>query len=267
MYTINTIPIAHWGLRAGAIGSSLTGYALAGAWALPKRLGDTHRNWQGEVEPYVLADDLRFDGRDLTLRLACTAPSAQERCARLTAFKNDLPDYFTLGHPTLGSFEVGVSRVEVQFHGRLWGGLTLHLREPQPVLGTVLPSADGGAYGIDHRSWVSLGFVVEAIDGRAGLANWQPLSVTTDPLRDAWRPGGRSVQTLTIKGTVKGADYAQFQRRIEALQAIFSAPGLRTIGCADGDTIAGFCVDGFTIETHNFDPVHWGRFTCKMIVL
>lgn len=266
-YTINDTPISQWGMYARVINDSLRGYALSGAWSLTKRLGETHCNWEGDIEPYVLADDMHFDGRELTLRLACTASSTQERHERIKAFQRELPDQFTLSHQTLGTFEVGLTHLKVQHYGRKWGGLTLSLREPQPRFGSILPVPDGGVFGIDGNSWASLGFVVETLSGNDHLGNWQPLSVTTDPNTDVWRPGYREPNIVTVKGTIKGANYAQFKSHIEALQALLAAPGVRTINYFDGSTFIAFCVDGFEVEAYNFKPVHWGQFNCKMIVL
>lgn len=268
MYLINSIPISRWGMRAGVIGSRSDGYALSGVWSLPKRLGDTHYDWQDEVEPYVAAEDINLDGRDLSLSLACTASSAESRHTRIDKFCAELPDSFTLKHPTLGSFVVGVQKVDVKHHLKQWGTLTLNLREPRPVIGGVLPMKDNGDFGIDGYSWKQLGLVVESMDGYHGRSDWQPLPVTTDPRSDHWVAGYRSPATVTLQGTIVGATYVDFMAKVRALQSLLSAPGTRTIRCFDGATIIAFCVDGFDVsQVMNFKPVHWGQFTCKMIKL
>lgn len=268
-YTINNTPLAHWGVQAGTVGTPLTGYALSGVWSLPKRRGQTHCVWPTEgVEPYVASGDIVLDGRDLTWSLACKASTRGELAAKIEAFLAEVPDHFTLAHPILGTYHVGLQEAVPTVRGRVWAQLTLKLREPQPVLGTVLPQTDGGAYGIDGRSWARLGLVVSKSDGVHDLPAWKPLAVTLDPQRDTWAKGYRTARTLTIAATIKGDTYADFAAKVAGLQALLSAPGVRSVALSDGTVCEAFCVDGFEVDpVYNFRPVHWGTFTCKMTIV
>lgn len=265
-YSINHIPIFDWGLKAGVINTRLQGYALGGAWSLPKRVGSTHYDWTGDVEPYVDSNDIALAGRDLTLSLVCTASLATELRAKLDVFSAEIPDWFTLSHKKLGEFEVGLLSIDIQTHGDSWAALTLKLCEPQPTLGATLPVQDNGAHGIDGYSWTQLGFVAKTIDNRYGATAWQPLSVTTNPAVDSWMPGYRAPRTITIQGTIRGADYADFAAKVGVLQTLLAAEGVRRITHFDGSAFDAFCVDGFEItDLCNFHPTHFGKFTCKMI--
>lgn len=267
-YTINNTPLESWGLQAGVIDSRITGYALEGAWSLPKRLGKTYHDWQGSLEPYVDADDIRFDGRDLILKVICKARSAEELQAKLSAFEDHMPDHFTLAHPVLGSYQVGLQSADVTTYGGLWGEVVLKLREPSPNIGTALPAPDLKGCGIDGYSWEQLGFVVNTIADRHNTPAWKPLNITVNPLSDNWLAGYRDMKTATISGTVKAADYQEFARRVAVLQTVIGAPGVRKVCYYDGSTFDAFCTDGFQVsEVYNFKPTHWGRFTCKMIVI
>lgn len=266
-YFINDIPISQWGLQAGVIGSKLTGYALSDVWSLPKRLGDTFYNWQGDLEPYVDADDIHFDGRDLTLSLVCKAISAGDLHTKINAFKDALNDNFTLSHPVLGNFNVGLKDVDITVYGRVWAQLKLKLRESNPIIATGLPTPDNGNFGIDRYSWAQLGFVVKTISDRYQVPNWQPLAVTTNPMSDSWTPGYRQPATITISGTIKGATYADFKAKVDTLQALISAPDTRTVRYFDGSVFDAFCEDGFEVEVTKSGDSHWGKFNCKMITL
>lgn len=269
MYAINNIPITAWGLRCAAVGGTVRGYLLSGQWSLPKRLGETYHDWEGNLEPYVDAGDIHLAGRDLTLELACTPGTAQELRERMDNFKFALPDFFTLSHEVLGSFNVGTQSLDVKTYGRHWAALTLKLKEPSPALGGTLPAKDNGAHGIDGYSWAQLGFVVKAIDGRHDTPGWSTLSVTSDPRSEAWLPGYRQPRTITIEGTLKGASYADFKIKIGRLQTLLSSAGMRAIRYFDGSQYNAFCVDGFTVSDVLVfgNQEHWGTFNCKMIVV
>lgn len=264
---INDTPISYWGLKAGIIKERLKGYALQGAWSLPKRLGDTHYDWKGELEPYVDADDIMLDGRDLTLSLVCKAKTASELIAKIDIFKEELDDNFTLSHAKLGAFEVRLQNIDVKIFGRIWAQLTLKLREPNPRIATNLPVADGGAYGIDGYSWLQLGFTVSNVDDVANLTQWKGLSVTVDPKKDNWVAGYRASRNISIEGTIRGVDYEDFKSKVDLWQALMSKAGLRTVRRYDGSVYQCFCVDGFEVDVLKSSDVHWGQLKCKMIVL
>lgn len=67
-YTLNNIDLeTTFGFIPGkAPGSNL---ALEGAWDMPKRMGKLFHDWGDEdgVEPYVDEEDIRFEGRDISL--------------------------------------------------------------------------------------------------------------------------------------------------------------------------------------------------------
>lgn len=266
-YSINDTPISFWSLEAGTIKESLKGYALKGGWSLPKRLGETHYDWQGELEPYIDADDIMLDGRDLTLSLVCKAQTASELIAKIDIFKEGLDNNFTLLHPKLGAFEVGLQNIDVKIFGRIRAQLTLKLREPNPKISTNLPALDGGVYGIDGYSWNQLGFTVSNVDDVANLPQWKGLSVTVDPRKDNWIVGYRSNGNISIEGTMRGVDYEDFKAKVDLWQALMSKAGLRTVKRYDGSVYQCFCVDGFDVDVLKFGDIHWGEFNCKMIVL
>lgn len=267
-YKINYVSVASWGLKAGFIDSRRPVYALSGAWSLPKRLGDTHYDWQGELDPYVDLDDIALDGRDLTLSLICKKQTAAELKSTIDTFKADVADKFALSHDVLGSFEVSLAEISVAIYGRTWAQLTLKMREHSPIIPTKLPAIDNGVYGIDGHSWAQLGLVLQGVDNRYDLAQYTELSITKSPVVDSFIAGYRQAQTITIQGTVQGATYADFNTKVGQLQSLLSAPGTRTITYFDGSTFKAFCVDGFKItDVCNFSPIHWGRFACKMIVI
>ena len=62
--------------------------ALEGVFSFPKRKGTTERNWLTQIEPFVDAEDLEFDGRAMTLSVWLRGDSWVQYNDRLTAFKN-----------------------------------------------------------------------------------------------------------------------------------------------------------------------------------
>lgn len=272
MYKINDTPISHWNLKPATIKTKLDAYALSGIWSLPKRLGKTHHNWSGTIEPYVDADDIVWDGRELELKLSCTAKTQTERNAIIDKFKSDIGNAFTISHDVLGTFEVGLEQIKVKEHGGGWAELTLMMRQCAPPIGTTLPPTDGTSdnpvCGIDNRSWQSLGLVVSSIDNRLQLPKWKEYGVTKNPLKDTFCAGYRDTLPFEINATLKGATYADFSRNVSSLQALIGSAGLRTIRYFDKTLFDAFCVDGFTVsEVKRFGTEHWAEFKCNFIKL
>ncbi len=267
-YKIDNKSLSSMGVIAGRVNSTDRGFPLTGIFNLPKRLGASYRDWQGEIEPYVETDDMCFMGRDLELKVVCMAQNSVQLNAKIRVFRSELSDSFILSHPLLGSYDVGLTSVAVKSYLGKWAELTLSMKESEPLLGCELPTADGGEYGVDGYSWEQLGFVVSDMSGMEGIGAWKKLSVTTNPYSDSFGVGYRGAKTATITGTILGANYAEFEGKVKMLQALFMAPGIRTVRVFGGEEIEGFAVNGFTITNlHNLMPKQWATFTCQIITL
>lgn len=66
-YKLDGIPISNYGAKPVRTNQA---FALHGMLDLPKRLSPTEYNWGTSIEPFVDAEDIKLDGRTLTLNVA-----------------------------------------------------------------------------------------------------------------------------------------------------------------------------------------------------
>lgn len=272
-YLINGIPLSNYGFEAGWITSGSkpdSSYALSGAFSFPKRVGKTYHDWNGDIEPYVDADDIEFEYRQFSLSVMTKAGSLSEFRERLAALYAALGDAFELKDVEFNMYyDVVFVQAEAEGYKNGWGMATLKLRESQRMCGSdiyELPMNDPPApYGINGYAWEDMRFVVESIDGRYNMPQWQPLKVT-DKNSNA---GSRQPKTITISGTIKPNSIEELWGLYAALLWIICSSGLKKITYFDGSVFTAFCVDGFTIDGVRRlpDGTHWGQFKCKMIVI
>lgn len=256
-YTIDNIPLNDFGFSAGWLGSKPSSYALSGVWSVPPREGKTFHQWPTGVEPYVDADDIQFKERELSLSLFCNAANLTAFKERLNALYSAFPPLFELSHTLLGAFTVSPLKCSVKAYSSGWGVATLSLLEVNPDYSLVaLPSPiGGGSGGIDGYSWGALGLVVSSLGNRYDLP--PPLEV-----------GVRAPLQITLEGTLKGSNYSDFALKVARLRSLLFSSGLRSITYFDGTTLQAFAAEGLTIDNvWNFHPVHWGRVSCKLIVV
>ena len=264
---INKKPISHWGLKEGAINSTKNGMSLSGQFSLPKRLGKTYHDWQGVIEPYVSANDIHFDGRDLTLSLVMMCDTTDELYSKINLLKQDLSDTITITDSVCGTFIVGLVSVDVTEYWGGWASLSFQLREVAPVVNTTLPTKDSEALqGIDGYGWGVFGFKIISINKGCDITKWNELNVTKNPLHDSWVDGYRSAQEISINGKVIASSYAEFKQYVDNLHAVISASGVRRLRY-ESLGVNCFCVDGISVDVvlcHG--DTFWADVEFKMVV-
>lgn len=255
-YKINNVPIEDYGFRPGWLqGKKDSSFALAGMFDLPARTGKTYYEWPNGIEPYIDADEIVFGGRDLTLNLICKAENLTVFKTHLDVLYGELQKPVVLWSELFGPFMVTVTKSTVGYHKNGWASVTLYLHEDNPAISKILlPAQLGDVYGIDGYSWQELGFVIETISGRYDLGQTKETGV-------------RAFTTLVLKATLKAGVFADLQLKVNRLQSLFAAPGLRAVKYFDGTQVNCFAASGFTITTiKNYGNGYRGTFEIKLIV-
>lgn len=270
-YSLNGRPLSDFGI-VPVRNSSAGNLALAGAWNLPKRTGDTSYDWQdGDgVEPYTDAEEIAFAGREITWSGLCRGNSSADLASKLDAFREfigGLPAGTVELDCKWGTWQVRMSKtaeITIIGDGKRDAQIRLAFHEPVANLaGAILPAEEEHQGGVDGYSWRSLGLGVTLTDGRYDTTTWKELKTTAD----VFVRGGRAKREITFKGYLMAPGYEEFIQRLKVLYSLFGGPGVRHI-VSMGMSFDGFCTDGFNISGIRVKPgITLALFDVKITVI
>ena len=146
MYSLNGINLSDYGI----VVKEFRGYL-----DMPKRMGDTEQSWPDEngIEAFTDTDDIKFDGRDLTLigyfessRIAGMISTSQVFYTDVVAF-TDLVELVT----PYGTYDVYLKNgVDAKYLGGSFSDLKIVFREPVSSFTGLTGTGSGvTGYGID----------------------------------------------------------------------------------------------------------------------
>jgi hypothetical protein len=268
MYSLNNISLEGLGFVAGRQqGSNI---ALSGFLDMPGRLGKTGHDWAEEtgVEPYVSAGEIFFGGRDLNLvgyvRGVDRYDTEQKRLSI-----NTTVDGFTDLVPLVSKW--GTSNVYVNgaivcdYLNYNTLKIAIPMREPVVPMAGIVPVGEDAEFGIDGISFKSLGgYQIELSGDRRNRPEPKGEDFTVYG-KEGYAITKTVAPELTLKLYIKQPTYADFKQKIDNIQALFAAPGLRNI-TANNDKLRSFFVtDGFTMSMlYSKANFFAGILTCKL---
>jgi len=268
MYSLNNISLEGMGFVAGKQQDS--NIALSGFLNMPARIGKTGHDWAEEpgIEAYVSAGDIFFGGRDLSLVGYIRGTDRYDTEEKRISI-NDTVDSFTDLVPLTSKW--GTSNVYV--NGAIvcdWLSATtlrivIPIREPIVPMTGIVPVGDGSEFGIDGISFKSLGgYQLELSGDRRNRPEPKAQDYT------AYGREGHSITKtiapeLTLRLYIKQPNYTAFKQKIDSIQALFGAPGYRSL-TANNDKLRSFFVkDGFAMSMLYSKPDFFaGILTCKL---
>ena len=162
-YKLNNVDISVYGAVPVVQGQRM---ALEGVFDLPKRIGTTEYNWGTSIEPFVDADDIQIDGRELVFNVAIKADDIQtlrnkviafnNACLSCTSISTDFDMFNVICKDEIKVTEYGLTALIVV---KLWQNEVI-----LPAI-SILPS-NSGAYQIDGYDLQNdFGIHVTKIDG------------------------------------------------------------------------------------------------------
>lgn len=242
MYSINHIPIR----SLGAIPClNKQRIALEGVFDFPKRKGETEHNWGTGIEPFVEAEDLHFEGRNLILNAWLRGYTQPEYGRVLSDFKSACISCRCLstGYAEFEALLKGEVKVtEYIGHDRA-RAVAIFWQESVvfPPLTTV--PTGGSGYLIDGYNLLKdFGIrVSERKDGQNIGRRIEP--ETTLPYR---RTEYRDSRTVTLRCYMRGEHFGDLYDRMGQFHALCAAPGLRVLRFPEGHTLSGYVADGFS---------------------
>ncbi len=137
MYKINNIALDDFGIIPGRVSGE--GIAIKGMFDLPKRIGDTYKDWDDSqsVEPYVDADELFFAGRTI-LFAGIILGTKTEVENKLTIFKTAITSFTDVVRfeTPYGTACVWIKKLTPKLYSE---GATFILELREPVVGATCP--------------------------------------------------------------------------------------------------------------------------------
>ncbi len=242
MYKLNGIDIGTYGAVAASRGDA---FALVGAFDFPKRKGETERNWDTGIEPFVEAEDLEFDGRTLTLSVWLLGVEAD-----LEGFKQACISARTLT-TDCAAFSVvlkeGVKVKEYIGHNVALASATFWQQEVDiPALDVA--ASGGTGYQLDgYNLRDAFGIRVSERQDNNGVGKRLEVDTTLPYTQTRYRDHG----TAILKCYMRGEGFAELYRQMGLFHALCSRPGLRALHFPDGLTLSGYVREGFAAKAEH----------------
>jgi len=273
-YKLNNVSLENYGVIP--IQSSDTNLAITGAWDMPGRLGKTHHDWQNDrdgIEPYVLAEEIRFGGIDINLNALVKGRDKNDALRKTYTFYDHLRVSGVLSCDW-GSWTVLVKdQIRGVYKGDGYAQIEVPFRCPVVPMPTTLPiniltyqptlDSDGriilvnGAplyssirkydgLGIDGVGFDSLGLIITSIEDQFSRSAPKGGEVTSYRT-EGYRSSTLKEREITINAAIMQPTYAAFLQIVDGLKALFAKPGLRYI-TRKHDALRDFFVkDGFQV--------------------
>ena len=243
-YTLDNIDLTTtYGFISGtANGSNM---AVSGCWDLPKRIGKTYHEWAEGfgIEPYVLASEIRFEGRSIWLEGFIKGTDDSDAADKIAALIEQINDFTGLVELDCdwGIWDVLIDgEIITAYEGDGNLKISIPFREPEPdaaaVYGTAYDPSDSAetnqnefrsANGIDGVSFATLGLTVLKISDYLNRTAPKP-EVFTAYQKEGFQITRSSARTIGISGAIQADDYTAFNTLLNGLKSLFSAAGLRT---------------------------------------
>lgn len=234
IYKIDNIPLSYFGAHP-ARGSHF--FALEGFFDLPKRLGKTEYDWGTTIEPFVVAEDIRLDGRTLTLNAVMKKDKLEAFKAACVACKilsmsNDSFD-------VVCKDEIQVTRIDdyaiviVKF----WQ----YDFQLQPI--TIAPSGSG-FYGIDNYSLnKDFGISIAKSNDLSNIAKRIDINTTEFYKLTQYR----NARSIELQCSMMGSSFTDVQNKMNRFQSVLMAPGMRVLTIKN-NLFKVYFKDGFVVE-------------------
>lgn len=268
IYTLNNIDLRSLGFIPGK--QSGSNIALAGCFDMPERTGKVFHSWGDEhgVEPYVSAAEISFAGRSISL-IGYIFGEGKLDCTNKANRIFSLIDSFSVLVPLSckwGTYMVHVNQpVTGTFIGDKALKMTFSFFEPTVSMTGTIPTTTNSEYGIDGISFRDLGGTLLLSSGdRANRPSPKTLSFTskTVDLEEI----KTEAREITLRIFIDQPDSDAFKDKINRLQALFSAPGLRELNIPTDFDRHFFVKDGFKVSNINSQPNRMtGIVECKIM--
>lgn len=254
-----------YNIREGhAPGSNIS---LSGQYSMPERIGECFHDWgdYSGVEPWVLADEIFFAGRDLTFTGSILG-TVSGLNGYLNNFYNAIPSGITVFETPYHSASGYIKSVIPEYKN---GGCSLSMtfREPVIDLTGTLPASGTSSYTIDSIPFSSFGLYLSKTEALHDLPELKEQQFTKYG-SEGWQVVKRKNKDLDINGFIVGSSLSDFQSKVQSLYKVFSSAGTRSIVLNTNTTVVCFAIKGFEIDNvHFYNSGMIANFRMSLIVI
>jgi len=235
-----------YNIRAGhSPGSNI---AIQNCFNMPERAGECFHEWGDEsgVEPWVLADEIFFAGRDIIFS-GSIGGTASGINGYLSSF------YTAINAATgLSIFETpynsasGYVKSVIPEYMNGGASVVMTFRETVVSLTGTLPASGISTYTIDSIPFLSFGLYLSKAEALHDLPELKEQQFTKYG-SEGYQIVKRKNNTLEFNGFITGSSLSDFQSKIQALYKVFSSAGTRSI-VLNGVTVVCFATSGFKVD-------------------
>jgi hypothetical protein len=249
-YKLDNIPLSSFEAMPGR-GSQY--FALEGMLDLPKRIGNTERDWGTSIEPFVQVEDIQIDGRTLTLNVIVKHSKVENIKSAGVACKILSFDYDSFNVVCRDEIEVTPTGIYDFVKIRFWqNDFSL-----KPV--TIIPSASG-AYLLDNFNLnKDFGIYIAQSNDLANTAKRIDAGTTEFYIRT----GYRDTREITLNCSMSGNNFENLYKKMNQFQSVLMQSGLRTLTVGNNKFNIYF-KDGITVNTVHENML---SFTLKAICI
>jgi hypothetical protein len=241
MITINATNIYTLGLLPSPTNPNI--YPITGLLDLPKRKGIISHDWGTVIEPFLSAQDIEFEGRNLMLSAIIKESSNANLLTRLSALKTTLiNNVLTLVTDISTHTVYFVDAMKTKRLDDTFVSIEIPFFEPFPVIPTVTGSATGGTGftigGFNLKN--DFGISITEISENMNIPKRIDVG-TTDFYKFT---GYREKETIQIDGILEGADLAGIKTNADKFIALMASPGSHVFAYINGNATLTYCADG-----------------------
>ncbi|MCW0484069.1 LamG domain-containing protein [Gaoshiqia sediminis] len=244
-YKINGISLAGFGILP--LREKGNAFALSGALDFPRRKGTTERDWGTEIEAFVSAGDLEWEGRDITFRGLMRASSHALLVSNYGDFSDLCKNDELVFSTPFGSFNVVLEK-EIKVTELMPTMLKFEAAfTQQDVSFSALTTAATGGAGtlIDgYNLRNDFGIIVQSHSGYFDLAKRIDVNTTGNYKQS----GYRDMRNVTLQCLLIGSDLSDMLVKMAQFQALLASPGLHILTSYLGDSFSFYVKDGLQVS-------------------
>lgn len=248
IYKLDNVNINTFGANAVLSGEKI---AIIGIFDCPKRKSPTERSWDTEIEPFVDALDIKFEGRDLNINFIIL------KTDNLVAFKQAIINCTTLSVDALEFSVVCKSEIVVTEVGSYYKLAVKLWQETVTIPELTTVAINTGAIKIDnHNLTANFGIHSNVVGGFRSIGPRLEVSTTEPYMNTAYR----DFRELSINCFMVGSSFSDLYSKMTQFQALLYAPGMRTL-VVDGNSYSCYCKAGFKAQVVADNLI---KFTLKL---
>jgi hypothetical protein len=248
IYKLDNVNINSFGATAVLSGEKI---AISGIFDCPKRKTPTERSWDTEIEPFVDALDIQFEGRDLSVSFIML------KSGNLAAFKQAIIDCTTLSVDALEFSVICKSEVVVTEIGEYYQLAVKFWQETVNIPELTTIAINTGSIKIDNFNLHdNFGIHGNVVGGFRSVGPRIEVNTTEPYTHTAYR----EFRELSINCFMVGSSFSDLYSKMTQFQALLYAQGMRTL-VVDNNSYSCYCKSGFKAQVVADNLI---KFTLKL---